>query len=320
MEIFNIVNYKIIRKYFALIIFLVFGICCFTVYKMEKYNLYIYFTDALLLCIIYIFIYSAPKFVNKHKELKNCFDEEIYKQIYYDFDSKIYFFKNPNSIKIIYLTTWSIFCGIFICLGIYLNLIGIETAFLYLIALALNCGSYYYCILYVYFLRTLSNAEGITEFRHNLYVPSLSIGFQKLLANFYQNSYVFLIVALLYTVCIYLQLNFVETIIEGKNFLNLSIYMITFLLGIMTFIFISVTPYFFLKRILIKWKLSSICTLENEITKYNNKSWPMVEHLTNISVVLQSDKIKNEVDIYSIFLFLSTIAVNIINIISFFNK
>lgn len=309
-------------------------------YVGESCNVIQLTTQLILLLIIHIWVYSAPKFYLNAIRLDQIFQDSQYAslckrhidlmyQLHFETDSAR---DSISSIFEIIFKSGFCFFWAFVCvksayifryLGIFpSNLIGDITIFLFLIALFLNYSSYYTCILLTYFLRQVSNLPNIKELHHNQYIPSSSLGLQRLSANASTTSVVFLIVSMLFTII------HIVTILSGMKsdeirellenrpdyfcFVTFSI----FILGAGTFLVLYLVPKLFLKRIHRIWKIDSLKKIEGDLRlaeKANDK--PEIDRLLTIIDRLNKDNLKIEYSFLEVSVVLTTGMLNIISII-----
>ncbi|MBE5988707.1 hypothetical protein BXY41_12150 [Lacrimispora xylanisolvens] len=322
MEVFEFINERInIRekktKLFFLFLCVLYVMPFIIYYEDILSNWHLLIFDFLILIIIYLWIYYAPKFCHKFELLGCCFKDVSYESFYTEKKDFFYLKKRFNIYKASFIVIWilSIIAVISIAhrTHFYLyNIFGAYSLVIFILSMVLNGASYYFCISYVIYLRYLSNFAGTKKFKCNKYIPSSTYGFQFLISFSNNNAYVFLIVSLLYSICGYLILNLISTNVEIKQKLYaVVIGGITLLFGIGTFIAIFIVPYAFLKRILIMWKENLMKEIEMKIKNFNKDKVSDLESLININDILYKDDFKHGFDIVSIILLISTIIVNI---------
>lgn len=297
-------------------------------------------TQLILLLIIHIWIYSAPKFYINTLSLDQIFLDSQYislcerhmdlmYQLHFETDSakdsisSLYEIIFKSGFCFLWIYVWVKCAFIFRYLGIFpSNFIGNITFFLFSIALFLNFSSYYTCILFTYFLRQVSNLPNIKELHHNRYIPSSSLGLQRLSSNASIASLVFLIVSMLFTVIhIFIILSgiraneFIDLLRNRPNyfrFITVSI----FILGAGTFFVLYLVPKLFLKRIHRIWKIDSLKEFEDALClaeRANNTS--EVDRLLTIIERLNKDNLRIEYSFLEVSVVLTTGILNIISII-----
>lgn len=309
-------------------------------YTGKPCNIIQLITQLILLLVIHIWIYSAPKFYANTISMDQIFPDSQYISLcerHMDLMYQLHFETNSakNPISSVYeiifksgfcflwIFVWVKCAYIFRYLGILpSNLIGDITISLFSTALFLNFSSYYTCILLTYFLRQVSNLPNIKELHHNRYIPSSSLGLQRLSANASIASVVFLMVSMLFTIIHIVTIlsgirsdEFIELLKKRPDyfrFITVSIFM----LGAGTFFVLYLVPKLFLKRIHRIWKIDSLREFEDALRlaeRANNTS--EVDRLLTIIDRLNKDNLRIEYGFLEMSVALTTGILNIISII-----
>lgn len=289
-----------------------------------------FLVQIILLIIIYLSLYIAPKTCLRTDALEIAFDIEDYKIIYDKYRNYWMYIKRGEhkKKKLTFIIGWCIIvvicCVLSIIIGIItLNLCGAITVGLYVLAMFLNCFSYFTCFLYVMFLRKISNSKEIKNYKHNKFLPATSSGFQKLVSNAQQNSMVFLIVAVLFSIlyCILLtaqQINSHGSLIIKYPYIVFFLTLQVILLGVGTFCIDYIAPQIFLGRILGRWKEQTLAELESDlydesIERYSEREEKIIVYIEN----LNNNRIKYRYRIVDYILIITTIIANLVSVLSF---
>lgn len=283
----------------------------------------------ILMVIIYIWIYGAPKFYNNIKEQKKIFKSSEYKKCYKEYMALIHKFNfNEWSIRrkifeIVYAFIWFfVFINSVVLLyyfGIFsLNIIGYITISLFAIAVLLNYFSCYLSFAFAFYIRQVSNIKGI---RYNKYLPSASWGLQVLKSNLSNCLVTYFIVTTLYALFFTISMFFSERtsdmiiLIQKENYKYFSI-LITSILTSFSFLAIYLLPSIFLQRLFLKWKYASLKELEEKLIGVEQSgdkqelTW-VIERIKEVS----NDKIREKY--LDVMIAVTTVVMNVLTIIIF---
>lgn len=303
--------------------------------------------------IIYVWLYTAPKFLKYIYDLKKIYTEIAhYQELCNKLIDNDLPFRKINIVKIIYLLSWIFINAIFVYLNgtiilnsnyIYSN---IFTFFLVLVGMILNTSSIMETHLYTYFLRGLtvevpdvfdkllieiglkenndneiSNRYKATDLKYNKLLPSSTTEFQPLIFLARQNALVFLSVTLLYNLAYVKDIFFIvlngrinEIIDNFDYFVVLSLLMAVVSFG--SFLIIYIGPKVFLNRIFMAWKIEAIKELEDKINAKNNEE--NKDKLTQRLRYIREDRIMYDSDILSMAVIATTVLANIAAFIGLF--
>lgn len=282
----------------------------------------------LMVIISYITVYESPKMLKRLDDTKNAFSENAYVTEYKEHIKRLNIFcDNHMILKVIYIFSWlliiwyNIICLYLLGLVSY-DFLGLTTIVSYLVAIIPNIGSYYFCFLYVYFLRKVSNLKQIETLSHNIYIPSTSKGFKILLVNAQHIATTFLGVSSLYSLALCILITNAQ--IKKSNLFYSHPYSLLFMIfmilimGIGTFIILYVGPKIFLGRILGKWKEHTLCDLEKKINFFESqKNYEAVKTMVDYVKDVDSDKLKYRYEILDMILIVTNILSNSVSILNF---
>lgn len=235
----------------------------------------------LLLIIIYIWVYFAPKFKDRIAKLEKIFWGYRYDKLYDETVKMMYLYRKDLEskhigffLKLSYASLW--FFADMYCIMVLsrleiipMNGGGIITMTLTLFSLILNFFSFYVGIEFVYFIRRVSNEADRMDY--NELLPSSTKGFQELVYDSFWLSIFFFIISFLYTVALVVSLIFwyvdmskiiginqnLDAIVN-KNKLIMVMIVLICMQGLLTTLLIAYSSSMFLNRILQKWKMKSL--------------------------------------------------------------
>lgn len=147
--------------------------------------------------VVYVWFYYAPIVYKNLNQLNDAFENEEYKNFYSSFyNSEFFFTKKPikyGKFRTIYTILWALFYAAVIFFVLYylhckFRSFSNKGCFLFILLgtignITLNFSSCYICIMYVFFLRGVSELAYKNYLRYVKEIPSLSHGFQMLLYN-----------------------------------------------------------------------------------------------------------------------------------------
>ncbi|MFR8039681.1 MAG: hypothetical protein ACLU5E_06825 [Anaerovoracaceae bacterium] len=231
---------------------------------------------------------------------------------------KNYKYKNHKHIKTAYFLLWTCISA-FIVISIWeirpFTFTKIANTVLLIFSIFLNYYSFYAAIAYAYFIRTLFR-KNIDEWKYNKYIPSATHGFSLLVSNVKMNSLIFFLISSLYTFVYMLILYSPSTNIElvPKEVIFVQVNIIVLAGSGMT-VALFIAGHFFLQRILLKWKETTLQELdENSCNVYNGGIANKLDYTALIQKVI-SDKIQySYTNIPSMALTLIIVILNILNI------
>lgn len=305
-----------------------------TVGRKEKLNMMQMLFQVLFLSNIHIWLYGSSKFYEGIKRLRSFFDAAAYKRICDAFRHWGYLWwmdsgkSFRNFIKVFYTFIWIAYC---ICIinvfvihyhFIPINIYGFTTIVLYVLVMTLNYSSYYLCIAYVFFLRSISKIE----LEHNEQIPSSTWGFQRLLHDSSMVSIAFLVDSMIYVVIYFIE---IYVMIGGKYFYDIALFKEKILLGYVTFFtllpslfsffIVFILPKVFLDRLLKRWKLEELKRLDDELKNgpvlgdsSRDRKQLMIDHIIHDRIRFGRFEIGTAV--LSLMVNLSAIIVNVIQI------
>lgn len=227
-------------------------------------------------------------------------------------------YKNHKCIKTVYFLLW-ICLSAFIVISIWeirpFTFTKVANTVLLIFSIFLNYYSFYASIAYAYFIRTLFR-KNIDEWKYNKYMPSATHGFSLLVSNVKMNSLIFFLISSLYTFVYMLILYSPSTNIElaPKEVIFVQVNIIVLAGSGMT-VALFIAGHFFLQRILLKWKETTLQELdENSCNVYNGVIANKLDYTALIQKVT-SDKIQySYTNIPSMALTLIIVILNILNI------
>ena len=284
--------------------------------------------------IIVIWVYFAPKLYEKFSNIKKCFDivpdslgrykNDAFQNLYESSRKDVYLLDKQNQgKKFFYIISWVLLCVCYFIGYYYFGMIAgnvlniVLTAVLYALSVFLNGFSWYISVLYTLFLVKVSRMtnQELNQLPHNKYIPSLSSGIKELLLYAEDNSIIFLIVSLLYAVGFFIsfkltgQQNIDFFSQEGMWFVFLTF--LVLLPGMITYLVIFLSPRYFLRRILRRWKYQTLRELEHDLYQAQNDGDANKVRLYNSNIqVVAEDKLRYESNSFEFVLAFTTIFSN----------
>lgn len=290
----------------------------------------LFLTHIFMIIIIYLWVYYAPKMIDRMQEVQIAFNTKAYKKAYKRYEENCSLFsKNMIIKKIMFFLFWAGFIILYLYALPVLSIVNYGvfirqmTGFIVFIALGLNSISCFECISYTLFLRQVSklNIEETVKLEHNVYLPSTSSGFGVLVRFAEQNAMVYFIVSLLfilsYSINIGIPCFMTNVNTQIQQYFLLVITFITTILGIVTLLIIYLGPLFFLQRIHNKWKINQLIILEGLLidcqNNDNSKVLDLIERLSK-------DKVRYKYNLLAIIGLILSLMLSGLNIIGFFFK
>ena len=170
-----------------------------------------------------------------------------------------------GAVKFLFYAGWSIYMAAVAAILWRLPLGGLHKATLIavtLIATLPNGASYFLCVSYVWLLKDVAHGSVPSGLSHLLRWPSGTPEYQRLVAVSRFNSLFFLAVALLCSLASLLTC----VLARGcADFCLLALGVLVALLGIATFLVLSVMSRAFERELVTKWELDSVAALEREL-------------------------------------------------------
>lgn len=227
-------------------------------------------------------------------------------------------YKKHKRIKTVYFLLWT-FISAFIVISIWeirpFTFTKVANIALLIFSIFLNYYSFYASIAYAYFIRTLFR-KNIDGWKYNKYMPSATHGFSLHVSNVKMNSLIFFLISSLYTFVYMLILYSPSTNIDlvPKEAIFVQVNIIVLAGSGMT-VALFIAGHFFLQRILLRWKETTLQKLdENSCTAYNGGITNQLDYTALIQKVT-SDKIQySYTNIPSMALTLIIVILNILNI------
>lgn len=265
------------------------------------YSFFYYITPWIIITIIYIWLYYAPKYCRNVNDLQKAFEEnKEYEKLYIKYKEWIRQNDLSGNIKsclakITFFLLWFLGTALFdYCLFkmeiLSKSLKVLPLYFLHSITSVLNFSSYYLCISFIFFMKKVSQLD----LEHNTILPSATYGF-KILKNSVNTIYIFFLLDSMFctiayvTMCIFCIKN-----VKLDNFNAEFIYMTSYVgaLGLGSCLGIACFINYYFKQIYNKWKDDSLHKLHKELleAEKENKSTIEKDLLDRIDI-LQRDRI-----------------------------
>lgn len=335
-----------LKKYMSIIFFCIVVFALVTIYyailsitgaTIHADQMRLYFVLTLSLISISVWVGVAPWGKTSFDRMASSFESKEYTDLYNDYRNAVG--GNPSKsdesdendaiFKIGFAIIWlviSIIDTIIIFTYFTENVIYVISAgILFFASMFLNMFSYYGAIRYVVFLQEFSShgRDILINEAHNQDVPSASPGLQTLLDLSREHAIIFFSEALFYTLEVFVMVYPVGTTSLMSDHPLRAGFLITSLalFGIATFILVYFAPMHYLQKVHACWKEDALQGATKTLSTINKKAPCIATQLNRLNTlnhikILNGDRLDTRPNGVEITVSLSTILINIANVIA----